>query len=161
MPLPVRPPSCPARPGFRPTSLVQCPSGRQTRTPDAFSWSPKASLFQLPSMEPLIVMQAVAGWPLTVCLSCSSRQPREWTYTPQRPSRRPQVASVFAAVSQAHQLTGLVAKLNSIQFIRTSHATLAWWDHPGVINISTMTFRPSGLTRPNMAHGSSAGTGQS
>lgn len=46
---------------------------------------------------------------------------------------------LFAADCLAHRPTGLVAKLNSIH--RISHTTLVWWDHPGSINISTVSSR--------------------
>lgn len=63
-------------------------------------------------MEPLTVMRAAAGWPLTVSLSLlpptkgtEMHAPATW-----------QAATdgiFFAAVYQAHRPTGLVAKLNS------------------------------------------------
>jgi len=130
------------RPGSRQISPIQSlsgrlqwQSGRRTRRADAFSWPPKAASSNSRSMEPLIVIQAVAGWPLTVRLSCSSRQPRRrteplrdltgghrWLHLRGRLSSPPR--------PPAHWPSGQ----NSIQFTRKRHTTLVWWDHPGVIN---------------------------
>lgn len=92
--VPVRPPSFPARLGssapdldklvYPRTWLAGWLSGRRTRAPDAFSWPPKPASSNLRSIEPLIVMQAVAGWPLTVRLSLLLLPPnREANCTPE------------------------------------------------------------------------------
>lgn len=148
--VPVRPPSFPARLGssapdldrlvYPRTWLAGWLSGRRTRAPDAFSWPPKPASSNLRSIEPLIVMQAVAGWPLTVRLSLLLLPPnREADCTPEWPDRRPQMASSYDGLSSrpAHWPTGQ----NSIQFTRISHTTLRWWGHPGVISISTVFSR--------------------
>lgn len=122
------------RPGSRQISLVHCQSGCLVgRHADIrrVQLAPKVSLFQLPSMEPLTVMQAVAGRPLTVCLSCSSRQPRSRKCTPQRPGQAAAGGIFFAAVHQAHRPTGRVAKLNSIHSCKPHDSGLvgsSWGD---------------------------------